>query len=127
MALVATVPGDTVVVKRWGKNVRSLLVEGFDVLGSQLKHIVQKKQNHKAGKTLHEAVVSGQTNGVIRKIFLEESYGFIVADNKDDVFFQAHVLKDVDLSDLAEGELVQFAVEEGEKGPQATWVRRVES
>ena len=127
VALVATVPGDTVVVKRWGENVRSLLVEGFDVLGSQLKHIVQKKQNHKAGKTLHEAVVSGQTNGVIRKIFLEESYGFIVADNKDDVFFQAHVLKDVDLTDLAEGELVQFAVEEGEKGPQATWVRRVES
>lgn len=43
------------------------------------------------------------------------------------MFFRTHVLKDVDLTDLAEGELVQLAVEEEKKGPQATWVRRVES
>lgn len=59
VALVAGVPGDTVVVKRWGENVRSLLVEAFDVLGAQLKNIVQKKQNHKAGKSLGEAVITG--------------------------------------------------------------------
>lgn len=34
-------------VKRWGEKVRPLLVESFDVLGLQLKDIVEKKKNHK--------------------------------------------------------------------------------
>ncbi|NQS72003.1 MAG: HPF/RaiA family ribosome-associated protein [Desulfobulbaceae bacterium] len=127
VALVAGVPGDTVVVKRWGENVRSLLVEAFDVLGAQLKNIVQKKQNHKAGKSLVEAVASGQGSGVIRKIFTNEAYGFITAETHDDVFFQAHVLKDVEFTQLAEGDAVIFAAEHGEKGMQATWVRRADS
>jgi cold shock CspA family protein/ribosome-associated translation inhibitor RaiA len=127
VALVAGVPGDTVVVKRWGENVRSLLVEAFDVLGAQLKNIVQKKQNHKAGKSLVEAVASGQGSGVIRQIFTNEAYGFITAETHDDVFFQAHVLKDVEFTQLAEGDAVIFAAEHGEKGMQATWVRRADS
>lgn len=49
---VAGVPGDTVVVKRWGENVRSLLVEAFDVLGAQLKDIVRKKQSYKPARVL---------------------------------------------------------------------------
>ena len=60
VALVAGVPGDTVVVKRSGEKVRPLLSEAFDVLGGQLKDIVQKKQNYKAGKTIGEAVAEEQ-------------------------------------------------------------------
>ena len=127
MALVAGVPGDTVVVKRWGENVRSLLVEAFDVLGAQLKDIVRKKQNHKAGKSLGEAVVTGQGNGVVRKLFVKDAYGFITSENQDDVFFQAHVVKDATFEALAEGDVVEFAVEQGEKGLQATWVRRADA
>ncbi len=125
VALVAGVPGDTVVVKRWGENVRSLLVEAFDVLGAQLKDIVQKKQNSaKAGKSLVDAVSTAQSNGIVRKLLAKDAYGFIVSENQDDVFFQAHVLKDVAFEELAEGDAVEFAVEQGDKGLQATWVRR---
>ncbi len=127
VALVAGVPGDTVVVKRWGENVRSLLVEAFDVLGAQLKDIVRKKQNHKAGKSLGEAVATGQGSGVVRKLFASDAYGFITSETHDDVFFQAHVLKDTTFDTLAEGDAVEFAVEQGEKGLQATWVRRAEA
>lgn len=127
VALVAGVPGDTVVVKRWGENVRSLLVEAFDVLGAQLKGIVQKKQSHKAGKSLADAALTGPGTGVVRKLVPTESYGFIVAANQDDIFFQAHVLKDVDFAALAEGDAVEFAVEQGDKGLQAAWVRRAEA
>ncbi len=42
--VVATVPNDTVVVKRWGESVRPLLVEAFDVLGLQLKEIVKEAE-----------------------------------------------------------------------------------
>lgn len=52
VALVAAVPGDTVVVKRGGEKVRPLLGEAFDVLGAQLKDIVQKRQDYKGGKTV---------------------------------------------------------------------------
>ncbi len=120
--LVASVPNDTVAVKRWGESVRSLLTEAFDVLGAQLKEIVKKKQNHKAVK-VSGAVIDGKSTGIVRKIVADESYGFIVTDDKLDVFFHANSLKDVAINELAEGDEVLFAMEEGAQGPQATWVR----
>ena len=120
--LVATVPNDTVAVKRWGESVRALLVETFDVVGAQLKEIVKKKQNHKTAK-LQGATIDSKASGVIRKIFPDEAYGFIVTDDKLDVFFHANALKDVAMSDLAEGDEVLFALEDGDKGPQAAWVK----
>ncbi len=120
--LVASVPSDTVAVKRWGESVRSLLVEAFDVLGLQLKEIVKKKQNHKGAK-VQVGAIDGKSSGIIRKLMPEEAYGFIVTDDKRDVFFHANVLRDVTMSDLAEGDEVLLALEEGEKGLQATWVR----
>ncbi|MGE4559100.1 MAG: cold shock domain-containing protein [Desulfobulbus sp.] len=121
--LVATVPNDTVAVKRWGESVRSLLTESFDVLGAQLKEIVKKKQNHKAAKAAGAAIDGGKATGIVRKLVPDEAYGFIVTENKLDVFFHATSLKDVAINELAEGDEVFFAMEEGDKGPQATWVR----
>ena len=119
---MATVPNDTVAVKRWGESVRPLLVEAFDVLGAQLKEIVKKRQDHKSVK-LQGASVDGSLSGIIRKVFPEDSYGFIVTDDKLDVFFHANSLKDISMQDLAEGDAVSFAMEDGDKGPQATWVK----
>ncbi len=120
--LVASVPQDTVVVKRWGENVRSLLVEAFDVLGLQLKEIVRKKQNHKAAKVVG-AVVGNKASGHVRRVFPDEAYGFIVTSDELEVFFHANSLKDVGIEDLSEGDAVMLAVEDGDKGPQATWVK----
>ena len=120
--VVATVPNDTVAVKRWGESVRPLLVEAFDVLGAQLKEIVKKRQDHKSVK-LQGATVDGNLSGIVRKVFPEDSYGFIVTADKLDVFFHANSLKDISMHDLAEGDAVSFAMEDGDKGPQATWVK----
>ncbi len=120
--LLATVPNDTVAVKRWGESVRSLMTEAFDVLGAQLKEIVKKKQNHKTAK-LQGMTVDGKATGIVRKLVVDESYGFIATDDKLDVFFHANSLKDVAIGELAEGDEVLFAMEEGDKGLQATWVR----
>ncbi len=120
--LLATVPNDTVAVKRWGESVRSLMTEAFDVLGAQLKEIIKKKQNHKTAK-LQGMTVDGKSTGIVRKLVVDESYGFIATDDKLDVFFHANSLKDVAIGELAEGDEVLFAMEEGDKGLQATWVR----
>ncbi|MDZ7640743.1 MAG: HPF/RaiA family ribosome-associated protein [Desulfurivibrio sp.] len=42
--LVATVPGETVVVNRKGESVRTLLGEAFDNLGLQLKELQRKRR-----------------------------------------------------------------------------------
>jgi cold shock CspA family protein/ribosome-associated translation inhibitor RaiA len=120
--LVATVPNDTVVVKRWGEKVHSLLVEAFDVLGLQLKEIVRKKHNHKVAKPAG-GLAGLKASGRIRRLFPEEAYGFIETPDDQEIFFHASSLKDVSMTDLGEGDEVLFMVEEGDKGPQAAWVK----
>ncbi len=120
--LVATVPNDTVVVKRWGEKVFPLLVESFDVLGLQLKEIQRKKQNRKNLKTLG-GMTNGNTNGVIKRLFPYESYGFISTADNQDIYFHANALKDISIDELTEGDSVLLSIGEGDKGPQATWVR----
>jgi len=120
--LVATVPNDTVVVKRWGEKVHSLLVEAFDVLGLQLKEIVRKKHNHKVAKPAG-ALAGLKASGRIRRLFPEEAYGFIETPDDQEVFFHASSLKDVSMADLGEGDEVLFMIEEGDKGPRAAWVK----
>ncbi len=120
--LVAAVPNDTVVVKRWAEKVRPLLVEAFDVLGLQLKEIVRKKQDHKGVKA-QGAVLGGNGTGIIKRLFPIDSYGFIITPDEQEIFFHETVLKDVVMDELQEGDSVMFGVTEGEMGPQATFVR----
>ena len=121
--LVASVPQDTVVVKRWGEKVRPLLVEAFDVLGAQLKGIVRKKQDHKNQKSAKTqgAVLDGNAPGAIRRLFPD--YGFIVTPDEQEVFFHENSLKNISMDDLSEGDSVVFSMEEGDKGLQAIWVK----
>lgn len=120
--LVASVPNDTVVVKRSGEKARSMIVEAFDVLGLQLKELVRKKQNKKNVKA-QGAVLDGNSSGVIKRLFPYESYGFIVTSDEQEIFFHENVLKDISMDQLNEGDAVMFSMVEGEKGPQATMVR----
>ncbi len=120
--VVASVPNDTVVVKRRGDKVHPLLVEAFDVLGLKLKEIVRKKQAHKSIKA-HGAVLDGNSTGIIKRLFPYESYGFIVTSDEQEIFFHENALKDISMDDLNEGDVVMFSVAEGDKGPQATLVR----
>ncbi|PIE59460.1 MAG: cold-shock protein [Desulfobulbus propionicus] len=121
--LIASVPQDTVVVKRWGEKVRPLLVETFDVLGQQLKEIVRKKKQKNKAVKANGAVVDGPASGVIRKLFPDESYGFILTGDEQEVFFHAGVLRDISITELDEGDAVTCVIENGEKGPQAAWVK----
>lgn len=121
--LVATVPNDTVVVNRSGESVRTVLTESFDVLALQLKEIQRKKRKNQKVAT---AVDPGDRVGVVRMVSPHESYGFITSDDKRDVYFHENALKNVNMEDLAEGDSVVFGETQGDKGPQATWVRAAE-
>ena len=120
--MVATVPNETVIVKRKGETVRPLLVEAFDTLGLQLKELQRKRQQSSKGA---ETAAAGPAMGTIKSLFPYESYGFLMTLDGQEVYFHENALKDVTMAQLAEGDEVRFGVGEGDKGPTAAWVRLV--
>lgn len=115
--LVAAIPGEAITVSRQGALVPPLLVEAFDVLDrrlEELSHVIQQKVK------AHEEFAR---HGRISRLFPEGHYGFIETDDGLEVYFHANALKKGDFARLNPGTSVKFGQEEGEKGPQATWVQ----
>lgn len=120
--VVASVPNDTVVVKRKGETVRPLLVEAFDTLGLQLKELQRKRRQTTKEP---EAAAAGPAMGTVKSLFPYESYGFLMTPDGQEVYFHENALKDVAMAQLAEGDEVRFGEGEGDKGPTAAWVKLV--
>jgi cold shock CspA family protein/ribosome-associated translation inhibitor RaiA len=115
--LVAAVPGDTLTVSRQGEYVLPLIVEALDVLDRRLQEHSQIRQQ----KVKTHAEVA--QHGKILRLFPEKDFGFIATPDGLEVYFHAHAVKKGRFHSLTPGQPVKFALEEGEKGPQATWVR----
>lgn len=58
---------------------------------------------------------------------MDKGYGFIKTEGSDkDLFFHSNEVQGIDFNSLKEGDEVEFEVTEGQKGPQAVKVSRVE-
>ena len=64
------------------------------------------------------------SQGKIKKIITEKGFGFIEAE-RGDLFFHHSEIKAGNFNELQEGDLVEFTVGTGRKGPCATNVQRV--
>jgi ribosomal subunit interface protein len=118
--LAANLPGHTLTVSHQGEYVLPLIVEAFAALDRQIReHASQRQQQVK----VHEEHVH---RGRVVRLFPEEEYGFIAAPEGDEIYFHANALKRGVFEKLTAGLAVEFGLEEGEKGPQATWVLVVE-
>lgn len=60
--------------------------------------------------------------GKIKKLVSEKGFGFIASD-QGDLFFHHSEVKDGSFDSMQEGDLVEFTVGTGKKGPCATSVR----
>lgn len=64
--------------------------------------------------------------GVVKWFNQEKGYGFISANDGNDVFVHHSQIKEKGHDkDLHEGQNVSFDVQEGEKGPMATNVQKI--
>ena len=60
-----------------------------------------------------------------RKEFLLSRYGFVGRDDGDDVFVHYSAIDGDGFKTLQEGDLIEFEVVQGQKGPQADKVSKV--
>jgi len=63
--------------------------------------------------------VSDRITGTVKWFNTSKGFGFIARDDGDDVFVHYSAIRGGGFKDLAEGEQVEFAIEEGPKGLQA--------
>ena len=61
--------------------------------------------------------------GTIRRLLEQRGFGFIQSDDGRSVFFHRSEVLHVPFSDLQEGQVVEFVVEETPQGPKARRVR----
>jgi len=121
LRVVASIPNDTVVVKRKGEKVVPIVVDAFNTLGMQLKEHQRKRRQ--SFKVTSEAAKGTGTEGIVKSIYPYESYGFIVTSQGQEIYFHENSLKDITMNQLSEGDDVKFGEAEGDKGPCAAWVR----
>jgi CspA family cold shock protein len=58
--------------------------------------------------------------GTVKWFNGSKGYGFIARENGPDVFVHYSAIQSEGFRNLDEGQKVEFAVEQGQKGPQAT-------
>ncbi len=64
--------------------------------------------------------------GTVKWFNDQKGYGFIAREDGDDVFVHFSAIEGTGFRSLMEGDRVEFSVEQGEKGPAAAHVRRIQ-
>ncbi len=65
--------------------------------------------------------------GIVKWFNAQKGFGFIEREGAPDVFVHHSEIQGDGYRELAEGEQVTFVVTQGQKGPQASQVRRAEN
>jgi len=69
--------------------------------------------------------VSERVTGTVKWFSGQKGYGFIEREGGDDVFVHFSAIQGEGFRNLEEGDQVEFNIESGPKGPQATNVVRI--
>jgi len=71
--------------------------------------------------------VSDKETGTVKWFNNSKGYGFIAREGGEDVFVHHSAIEGEGFHSLSEGQKVEFSVEKGPKGLQATHVRAIDS
>ncbi len=120
-------PGHELVVKREPSKgdmhdpLEIVVKRAFDAAVRQLRKLVELQR----GET--KVHFNHQVTAVVHRLFPEQGYGFLrTVDTQEDVYFHRNSVLHDDFDRLRVGMGVRYALEVGEKGPQATAVQIVD-
>lgn len=91
--------------------------DAFDAARRQL----EDHERRFSGRTKHH---EGQPHGRVVRLFPEQGYGFIEAEDGQEIYFHRNAASDFD--GLTQGAKVRYVAVEGDKGPQASIVQALE-
>jgi cold shock CspA family protein/ribosome-associated translation inhibitor RaiA len=114
-ALLANVEGTSVRAAKQEPSVRAALHAAFSALEVELTH------HHQARRHVTKSP-GGRPQGSIKRVFRDAGYGFIRYQPGRDVYFHHAALHGIDFRTLQPGTPVEFEVEEGRDGLQASRV-----
>ena len=95
---------------------------GLDFLRVRARFVTNKTLAQKISlcSNRKEKEVSNRETGVVKWFNASKGYGFLSREGKDDVFVHFSAIQSDGFKTLDEGQSVEFTVEQGEKGLQAT-------
>ena len=91
------------------------LRDAFDAAQRRLEEHVRERRGQVKAHVPHD-------EGRILRVLPDGGYGFIATADGREIYFHGHALSECGLCELAAGTPVRFTVEDGDDGPQATWV-----
>ncbi len=118
-------PGKTIAVNREPEqhqahqDMHVVVRDAFDAVQRQLREAVTTR---KGQVKTHETA----PHGTITELFPIEDYGRILGADGADIYFHRNSVMNTDFDSLTEGQAVHYAKEEGDFGPQASWVRVID-
>jgi ribosomal subunit interface protein len=124
-SIEVTLPGETIVVNREPdlhqahQDMQVVMRDAFDAVQRQLRDVIGRQ---KGQVKTHETVPQGK----ISVLFPMEDYGRISGADGADIYFHRNSVMNRDFAKLEEGMAVNYGEEEGDAGPQASWVRVVD-
>ena len=117
--IVATLPGRTLTARKTEETFEGAIREAFAAIAVEFEKYREKRGSHEV------RAVSVPLRGIVRKLFPDDGYGFILLDSGEDVYFHRHAVHEFAYEDLEDGMAVSLNTEMGEKGLQATTVNPV--
>ncbi|MFT7557347.1 MAG: CspA family cold shock protein [Planctomycetota bacterium] len=66
--------------------------------------------------------------GTIARLVADRGFGFVAQEGVEkDLFFHSTELQNVQFSELHEGDTLEFEIEDGQKGPSAVRINKVDA
>ncbi len=115
-----TVPGSELVADKEGQDLNATVRDAFKAAERQVEEFSQRRRGDVKTPVL-------PPHGQVVRIFPEEGFGFIAAEDGREVYFHRNaVLDPPGFEKIQVGSLVRFAEEQGFEGPQASTVALVQ-
>jgi cold shock CspA family protein/ribosome-associated translation inhibitor RaiA len=113
--ILASLPGDTLRVQKTKARMGDAIHAAFAALHREVESYLAQRRSP-------DRLYGPRPSGFIARVFRERGYGFIRTAEDQEIYFHQAALHDLTLEELRQGMAVDFEVEQGEKGPQASRV-----